>query len=75
MHHVVTDFVEAEHAFDFANKIGQFMSKFRILLSSLNEAQQFLPDQIFQRVANPEEIYYAPRGLASFNLSPMKFYS
>ena len=61
MHHVVTDFVEAEHAFDFANKIRQFLSKFGILLGSLNEAQQFLSDQIFQRVANPEGIYYAPR--------------
>jgi hypothetical protein len=42
MHRVVTDFVEAEHAFYFGNEIWQFLSKFRISLGSLDKAQQFL---------------------------------
>ena len=67
MHRVVSDFVEAEHPFDFGNEIRQFLSKFRIPLGSLDKAQQFFANQIFELVGKPKILLYALCGLALFN--------
>jgi hypothetical protein len=46
-----------------------------MVLGGLDEVQQFLAHQIFQRVVKSKMLLYALRGFALFNPSPMKFYS
>jgi hypothetical protein len=45
-----------------------------VALSGLDEVQQFLAHQIFQRVAKSKALLYAQRSFALFNSSVMKFY-
>jgi hypothetical protein len=69
VHSVVADFGEAEQAFNFGDKIRQFLCKLRVVHGGLDEVQQFLAHQIFQRVAKSKLLLYAQRGFASFNPS------
>jgi hypothetical protein len=75
VHCVVADLSEAEHAFNFGYETGQLLRKLRMVLGDLDEVQQLLAHQIFQRVAKSKLLLYAQRSFALFNPSLMKFYS
>jgi hypothetical protein len=53
----------------------QFLRKLRMALGGLDEVQQFLAHQIFQRIAKSKPLLYTLRCFALFNPTPVKFYS
>jgi hypothetical protein len=61
---VFGDLVRCEDPPDFRYECRQFSGKLGMLLGSLNEIEQFLPNQIIQCVLQPEALSDAFGGFA-----------
>jgi hypothetical protein len=56
--------LNTEYIANLVQEFGKFSRKLSALLGSFGKIQQFLADQIIQRVSQAEAFFDAPRGLA-----------
>jgi hypothetical protein len=66
-HCIVAHFGDAKDTLYLGNKRRELLRKQRIVLGGLDEVQQLLPDEIFQRIAKSKTLLYALGGCALFN--------
>jgi hypothetical protein len=64
---IIADLVDAKDPLYFSNEGREFLRKKRIVLGGVDEAQQFLPYEIFQRIAETKTGPYALCGCTLFN--------